>query len=92
MCTFAVLYRARSSNIVVAIEDMDKNKSESAGPTSSDPKSEKKEPLSLEELLAKKKAEELARSKVSEFYVTPITSGVIGFVFEYSAVRFSRCF
>lgn len=39
---------------------MDKSKNSSASPT---PVSEKKEPLSLEELLAKKKAEELARSK-----------------------------
>jgi len=43
---------------------MDKNKNSSASPIPLS-KSEKKEPLSLEELLAKKKAEELARSKVS---------------------------
>jgi len=43
---------------------MDNSKNSSASPTPVS-KSEKKEPLSLEELLAKKKAEELARSKVS---------------------------
>lgn len=50
---------------------MDKNKNAPPSPTpavSKSEKSEKKEPLSLEELLAKKKAEELARSKVSVFF------------------------
>jgi len=47
---------------------MDKSKNLSASPTPVS-KSEKKEPLSLEELLAKKKAEELARSKVSALLI-----------------------
>lgn len=52
-------------------KDKDKNKNAPPSPTSASSKSdksEKKEPLSLEELLAKKKAEELARSKVCVFF------------------------
>lgn len=44
---------------------MEKNKNEPSSPTPPVSKPEKKEPLSLEELLARKQAEELARSKVS---------------------------
>jgi len=49
---------------------MDKNKNVSPGPSPPvSTKSDKKEPLSLEELLAKKLAEEQARSKVRAFFV-----------------------
>jgi len=66
---------------------MDNSKNFSVSPTPVS-KSEKKEPLSLEELLAKKKAEELARSKVSSNLLVELL--LLVFLLAFSARVFDK--